>query len=80
MGLRCGVAATHRHGDHVVIVADVRYARLPEPDPRPLAYFCGRFYELQPRQEEASEVDATPRIFPPTESVEWAWRASALSW
>jgi flavin reductase (DIM6/NTAB) family NADH-FMN oxidoreductase RutF len=78
--LRCRLEGAHRHGDHLVLVGNVEFARLPKPDPRPLAYFCGRFYEIQPRTEEASELDSAPQIFPPTESVEWAWRAPALSW
>ena len=78
--LRCGLRDTHRHGDHLIMVAKVEFARQPAPDPQPLAYFCGRFYELRSGSEEAQEVEASPEIFPPTESVEWAWRASALSW
>lgn len=78
--LRCGLRDTHRHGDHLVVVANVEFARQPEPDPKPLAYFCGSFYELRTRSEDAREVDAAPSVFPPTESVEWAWNASALSW
>jgi flavin reductase (DIM6/NTAB) family NADH-FMN oxidoreductase RutF len=78
--LRCVLEDTHTHGDHVILVAGVEYARLPVPDPKPLAFFCGRFYELQPRAEEAPELEPVPQIFPPTESVEWAWNAPALSW
>jgi flavin reductase (DIM6/NTAB) family NADH-FMN oxidoreductase RutF len=78
--LRCTMRDEHRQGDHVIVFGGVDHARHPDPDSQPLAYFCGRFYELHPGSAGAQKVQRSGPLFPPTQSVEWAWESGALSW